>query len=88
MSTINDGGPAFPGLARIDMETQEWDAHPHLSGMDLRDYFAAHAPPPPADFMRLETEYSDSLAYTVRWRWAYADAMLKARAAKAAEGGE
>ena len=43
MSTIDNGGPAFPGLARIDMETQEWDAHPHLSGMTLRDYFAAKA---------------------------------------------
>lgn len=78
---IDNGGPAFPHYF-----TQ--DSIGDCSGTDLRDYLAAHAPPPPADFMRLETEYSDSLAYTVRWRWAYADAMLRARAAKAAEGGE
>ena len=82
---IDNGGPAFPAP---DLGEQDFGQRGIYSGMTLRDYLAAHAPSPPADFMRLETEYSDSLAYTVRWRWAYADAMLKARAAKAAEGGE
>lgn len=41
MSTINDGGPAFP--------VPEWsDAHGNIApqeyGMTLRAYFAAHAP--------------------------------------------
>ena len=34
MSTINDGGPAFP---------PRWDPKTHPSGMALRDYFAAKA---------------------------------------------
>ena len=34
MSTINDGGPAFP---------PHWDPKTHPSGMALRDYFAAKA---------------------------------------------
>ena len=33
MSTINDGGPAFP---------PHWDPKTHPSGMALRDYFATH----------------------------------------------
>ena len=70
--TINDGGPAFPtdhGKNVVD-------------GMTLRDYFAAHAPEPPHDFMRTEAEYGDTLAYQVRWSWEYADAMLNAREVK------
>lgn len=34
MSTINDGGPAFPVVSEI---------MGHCSGMSLRDYFAAKA---------------------------------------------
>ena len=34
MSTINDGGPAFPV-----QDAAKWQAH----GMSLRDYFAIHA---------------------------------------------
>ena len=33
MSTINDGGPAFP---------PHWDPKTHPSGMSLRDHFATH----------------------------------------------
>lgn len=43
MSTINNGGPAFP---HIDMEwvaeEQQWKK-PASTGMTLRDYFAAKA---------------------------------------------
>lgn len=66
---IDDGGPAFP---------HESSPMTHM-GMTLRDYFAAHAPEPPGDFMRTNAELYDSLAWRVRWRWAYADAMLRAR---------
>ena len=56
--------PAFPSVK---------NAH----GLTKREYFAAHAPPPPdwwdqgdkkSDFDRMRTE--------VRWRYAYADSML------------
>ena len=69
-NTINNGGPAFP----VDVP-----GHKIEIGMTLRDYFAAKAPQPPADFLRMETEYSDTAAWYVRWSWFYADAMLRAR---------
>ena len=69
-NTINNGGPAFP----VDVP-----GHKIEIGMTLRDYFAANAPQPPADFLRLEIEYSDTAAWYVRWSWFYADAMLRAR---------
>ena len=68
MSKINDGGPAFP-LQSIGPEFS-----PGYAGMSLRDYFAAHAPLPECDM-----PFFEHCAY----RYAYADAMLKAR-----EGGE
>lgn len=51
--------------------------------MDLRDYFAAHAPPVPDLFMKRrdhnrEINESD-LDHMIRWRYAYADAMMKGR---------
>lgn len=73
---ISDGGPAFP----IPLHPgQTYTAHALCDGMTLLDYFAAHAPEPPGDFMRTDAELYDSLAWRVRWRWAYADAMLRAR---------
>lgn len=68
---IKDGGPAFPvhpvAHERSDMECAA------LSGMTLRDYFAAHAPIT-RDLMSLK----DHCAY----RYRYADAMLRAREVK------
>ena len=77
MSKIETGGPAFPGLARIDMETQEWDAHPHLSGMTLRDYFAAKA----MQGLIVGVE-APRTAYIAGASYAMADAMLAARKEK------
>jgi hypothetical protein len=72
-----------------------------LDGMDLRDYFAAHAPDMPSWFERkvlskqgiMETvkdgqkwfqphTYTENelvLDWIIRWRYEYADAMMKAR---------
>ena len=56
-----------------------------VQGMSLRDYFAAHAPAVPDDFRK---HYATGSVMTepphereIRWRWAYADQMLKARKA-------
>lgn len=76
MSNNNTGGPAFPlhnhGVQTLGM---------HISGMTLRDYFAAKAMPlgfesfePPDDFTR--KDYYDSFASDC---YQIADAMLKAR---------
>lgn len=52
MSTINDGGPAFPvriptGGLHANGTPEPTQIHP---GMSLRDYFAAHAPSMPRDW--------------------------------------
>ena len=73
-AAINDGGPAFPSHGTMGEVAQE--------GMSLRDYFAAGASTPPGDFMRLigdDGSLESALDWHVRWSWAYADAMLKAR---------
>lgn len=77
MSNTNNGGPAFPTENARQTGPSSW----HEEGMTLRDYLAAHAPEPPGDFMRTDAEFYDSLAWRVRWRWTYADAMLRARGA-------
>ena len=66
-----------------------------LAEMTLRDYHAANAPPPPDDFLRVKQErllrdrdggqvriiYADEPSYMfeVRWRFTYADEMLRER---------
>ena len=74
----NDGGPAFPTNS---------DQHDVSScGLSIRDYFAAHAPPPPkwwldsypdcfskADRLQLPAEHWS------QWAFVYADAMLAER---------
>jgi hypothetical protein len=66
----DDSGPAFPFAA--------------LSGMTLRDYFAAHAPQPPDWWMKCYAADAQDLATVAsvlaQWRHEYADAMLKERA--------
>ena len=78
-NTINNGGPAFPLPAVSHQGHVVALTEGPALGMTLRDYFAAKAPQPPADFLRLEIEYSDTAAWYARWSWSYADAMLRAR---------
>jgi hypothetical protein len=66
MSNTKTGGPAFP------CEQQTNWTNP---GMTMRDYFAAHAPEPPASWCG----GCQTLQETIDWRWIYANAMLKAR---------
>jgi hypothetical protein len=72
MSDKNTGGPAFP-LHNHGAQTLGL----HLSGMTLRDYFAAKAMPPILD----QNDVHDGRALTNAAWIAYqmADAMLKAR---------
>jgi hypothetical protein len=54
------------------------------SGPDLRDYFAAKAPPPPKWWMdsykdHINTDLDSVAEHIAQWNYSYADAMLKAR---------
>lgn len=86
MREKNTGGPAFPAFDRPNAVGRD--------GMTLRDYFAAHAPDVPITFERkafkkaVQTAYDTNEVLTVmetdaerlvRWRFHYADDMLKAR---------
>lgn len=73
---INTGGPAFP-QARFNYFQGEWRCTFDL-GMSLRDYLAAHAPSMPPGFMNETPETSYEKRF-FKWRWYYADQMLKAR---------
>ena len=77
MSTINDGGPAFP-LQSIGPEFA-----PGYAGMTLRDYFAAKAM---AGFMANTRFFEDvggtDSSRTARLAYLTADAMLAARKEK------
>lgn len=82
MSNINDGGPAFP------FQCQGATTAPKIYyGMTLREYFAAHAPAVPESFERCryyETHgvgnyVENDIDRMIRWRWYYADAMLRRR---------
>jgi len=74
MSTINDGGPAFPKHGYVGRD-----------GMTLRDWFATHATEediwaiqnPPS---RASIDYREITRYEARYL--HADAMLAAREAK------
>lgn len=75
MSTIKDGGPAFP-----------WGEHgTHLGGMTLRDYFAAKAMHGQLVSQTAVAFYDDSqddAEGLADWCYQMADAMLAAREAK------
>ena len=90
---------AFPTDYFYDDETKH-EIMPS-EGMDLRDYFASHAPEMPSWFERKSwtkqevmqtvkdgknwyephtyTEKEPVMDWFIRWRYAYADAMMKAR---------
>ncbi|KDB58408.1 hypothetical protein [Bordetella bronchiseptica] len=80
MTTINDGGPAFP----IPLNPgQSYQGHSPCDGMTLRDYFAAKALATASGYAAddLSTWSAEDFA---RHAYAIADAMLAARAAQSA----
>lgn len=84
MNKHNDGGSAFPCMPPQDTAAGSAVGYPHPgAGMSLRDYFAAHAPPPPEGWLRFEKKAGDLVQYAADlalWRRLYADAMLTERA--------
>lgn len=83
---MKDGGPAFPVPGD--------QLHPQMNGMNLRDYFAAHAPEPSESEIdraykldRMQNPYNEphkphprtDLEIRAAYRFAYADAMVAAR---------
>lgn len=72
MSTINDGGPAFPGTEANGLNSG-W------SGLSLRDYFAAKVLPTIYDDSLGGPDWRDAVANEA---YQLADAMLKAREQK------
>ncbi len=77
MKTTNDGGPAFPTVAR------DGNWQPHHDGLSLRDYFAGQALAgavgfSPSDPFRRYHQPEDVAAACYR----FADAMLAAREVK------
>jgi hypothetical protein len=77
MTTINDGGPAFPSTIQYFHDDKNANEE---QDMTLRDYFAAKAMPQFIDFgTRSDDEYFELSA---RAAYLMADAMLKAREVK------
>lgn len=70
MSTINDGGPAFP----VASEVSGW----HSNGMTLRDWFAGQAMAGLASYIVKGATFEN----VVEDAYKMADAMLKAREVK------
>lgn len=62
-----DGGPAFPSAVPIVLGAREVD------GLSRREYFAAHAPPPPA-WLEGRRHYNADTA--ADWACQYADALM------------
>ena len=51
-----------------------------LLPVDLRDWFATHAPAPPEWWLKQQQQIGASdLQLLVKWRWVWADAMLAGR---------
>ncbi|WP_144379538.1 hypothetical protein [Mesorhizobium amorphae] len=84
MSTINDGGPAFPSVLYSHERAESWST----DGMTLRDWFASHATEQDIEHHRELTIGDDGYPYWKRSReaarYAFADEMLAERA----KGGE
>lgn len=83
MTTPNNGGAAFPLPSERNAEGAICDARE--TGMTLRDYFAAKAPPPPKWWMDSYAKNLECLdAYAdvlTQWAYCYADSMLRQRGA-------
>ena len=75
MSTIKDGGPAFP--CNEDTFSDGEVKSERCEGMTLRDYFAAKAMQ--AQLARTTWGVEDAARDMAEEAYAYADAMLKAR---------
>jgi hypothetical protein len=75
MSTINDGGPAFP---IPDVPYPNGNVQHGWNGMTLRDWFATHATE--ADILAAQGAYRVVTRYEARY--IHADEMLKAREVK------
>lgn len=73
MTTKNDGGPAFPSALYSHERAENWST----DGMTLRDWFAGHAL---AGDLAASPNYRPSLIGSAERAYAYADAMLAARA--------
>jgi hypothetical protein len=75
MSTINDGGPAFPRHA-LEIKLPDGSVVPKDPGMTLRDWFAGQA----LAGLLIGEWLSDKGVATLAYE--YADAMLRAREVK------
>lgn len=75
MSTINDGGPAFPHKRQIRCNGEVIDSEME-PGMTLRDYFAVSI------MQGLMAYYGGFCDQDAKAAYAAADAMLKAKEAK------
>ena len=82
MEKINDGGPAFPVP---DSRSANGDVQWGSSGVSLRDWLASHASEQDIEDHTLGDLRDGGRSYNHRSReqakYAYADAMLKARSA-------
>ena len=79
MSTIDDGGPAFP-CAVFNADT---DSYEDVSGISVRDYMAAKAMQAGLAFGASGAATDEWFAEVARASYAAADAMLRARGVKA-----
>lgn len=71
---INDGGPAFPLTLKDNYELGHLYAQ-GVTGMSLRDYFAAKA----MQGMLCHQASFENVEKTAQWAYEQADSMLKAR---------
>ena len=93
MTQGGESGPAFPGTTSEPNERGVY--YPvHHQGMSLRDWFAGQAPEPPESWLHMQRGIDrnrnphnephkpaprDDFQLTAEWKFAIADAMLRAR---------
>jgi hypothetical protein len=80
MSTINDGGPAFPRPAAFS--NAERTACTEQDGMTLRDWFAGQALAGMISAVDPKSEGSQAIKPIAEAAYDFADAMLRAREVK------
>lgn len=73
MEKINDGGPVHP----TQQLAGTYATSPLKVGMTLREYFATHAPEIPSWFLAINAVDLEENFF--KWRWYYADQMIKTR---------